>query len=107
LIEDEAQGGFYPIPVEVQDLLKNNSELVHAWNLLTKKAQNEWVSWIISAKKTETRSRHLQRFSEEVLSGGAQPCWWVGCLHMNTNTKKYFSKWRHSNLSTSTQIKCG
>ena len=71
----------HEIPGDVLDVLKSDDQLLIRWNELTPLARNEWVCWITSVKKDETRQKHIKRMQEEVLNGKKRPCCWPGCSH--------------------------
>ena len=49
-------------------------ELVGAWS-------NEWICWITSPKKPETRRHRLERACAELAEGKRRPCCFAGCNH--------------------------
>lgn len=51
------------------------------WNDITPLARNEWICWITSAKKAETRQRRLELARIKLLEGMRRPCCWPGCKH--------------------------
>ncbi len=71
----------HEIPGDVLNILKSDDQLLIRWNELTPLARNEWVCWITSVKKDETRQKHIKRMQEEVLNGKKRPCCWPGCSH--------------------------
>ena len=80
----------HEIPEYMQVILDENPQVLEKWQTLTSLAQNEWICWIISVKKIETREKHLQRFQTDLLAGKKRPCCWPGCPHRNPKTQKYF-----------------
>jgi uncharacterized protein YdeI (YjbR/CyaY-like superfamily) len=55
---------------------------VHAvWKDITPLARNEWICWITSAKKPETRERRMRIMTENLVAGKRRPCCWPGCPH--------------------------
>ena len=52
-----------------------------AWRDITPLARNEWICWVTSPKKPETRARHIQRAKEDLAAGKRRPCCWPGCPH--------------------------
>lgn len=52
-----------------------------AWEDITPLARNEWICWVISAKKPETRQRRIERTQYALLEGKRRPCCWPGCPH--------------------------
>lgn len=77
-------------PEELQAVLDANSSLNAKWIDLTELARNEWICWMISPKKQETRSEHLARLQEQVLDGKRRPCCWPGCPHRRESARKWF-----------------
>ncbi len=53
----------------------------HTWQDITALARNEWICWVISAKKSETRERRLRIMIENLGAGKRRPCCWAGCMH--------------------------
>ena len=68
-------------PAELIQALAANAPLEAKWNGLTELARNEWICWMTSPKKQDTRDAHLVRLQEEVLAGKRRPCCWPGCKH--------------------------
>ena len=52
-----------------------------AWEDITPLAQNEWICWIMDAKKEETRNQRIERTCTELMEGKRRPCCWAGCSH--------------------------
>ncbi len=71
----------HKVPVDLVQVLEKNTDVKKVWESLTPLTKNEWICWITIVKKAETREEHLQRFVEELRSGGRRPCCWPGCPH--------------------------
>lgn len=71
----------HPITKDIKELLENNPKVLALWNTLSPLARNEWICYVISFKKDETRMKHLDRLSESLLQGKKRPCCWPGCPH--------------------------
>jgi uncharacterized protein YdeI (YjbR/CyaY-like superfamily) len=71
----------HTMPKDFKLALAQDSKSKQAWGQVTELAQNEWICWIISAKKTETRERRLERAIEELKTGKKRPCCFAGCPH--------------------------
>lgn len=71
----------HSIPSDINKVLKQKISLFEIWKSLTPLAQNEFICWITSAKKQETREKRIQRMSENLLKGKRRPCCWAGCPH--------------------------
>ncbi|MGI8930908.1 MAG: YdeI/OmpD-associated family protein [Sphingomicrobium sp.] len=77
-------------PDELRILLDANESLNAKWNDLTSLARNEWICWLTSPKKQETRTTHLVRLQEDILGGKRRPCCWPGCPHRRDSARKWF-----------------
>ncbi|MHB8871344.1 MAG: YdeI/OmpD-associated family protein [Candidatus Doudnabacteria bacterium] len=71
----------HKIPTDLRKALASAPVALAAWQTITPLARNEWICWIESAKKLDTRSRRIQRTNEELEEGMRRPCCWAGCTH--------------------------
>ncbi len=71
----------HAVPSDMRRALRSNISASLAWKSLTPLARNEWICWVISVKKKETREKHLRRLVEELNEGSRRPCCWAGCPH--------------------------
>ncbi len=76
-----ASGTVHRIPVDLRNILTTQSTLRVIWEDITPLARNEWICWIQSAKKSETRDRRIRIMCENLIKGKRRPCCWVGCIH--------------------------
>ncbi|MCK8058444.1 MULTISPECIES: YdeI/OmpD-associated family protein [unclassified Fusibacter] len=76
-----SSGVLHDLPDDMIRALCGTDELIRLWEGLTPLARNEWICWVISVKKSETRQKHLNRLLEDLLSGKKRPCCWPGCPH--------------------------
>ena len=76
-----ATGTVHRIPIDLQKVLMSTEPLLVAWEDITPLARNEWICWIESAKKLETRKHRIERTRRELIEGKRRPCCWAGCLH--------------------------
>jgi uncharacterized protein YdeI (YjbR/CyaY-like superfamily) len=74
-------GVVHQVPKDLRVLLTSNAQALAAWVDLTPLARNEWICWILSAKKEETRTRKIERIRADLLDGKRRPCCWPGCKH--------------------------
>ena len=80
----------HEMPDDLRAVLDSNTALKAHWNALTDLARNEWICWMTSPKKQETRDAQLARLQEDVLGGKKRPCCWPGCPHRRASAQKYF-----------------
>jgi len=76
-----ATGVVHKVPGDLKKVLTSTSAVRSAWEDITPLARNEWLCWIESAKKAETRSHRIKRTRDELVEGKRRPCCWSGCPH--------------------------
>ncbi len=74
-------GVVHTLPVDLRKKLLSSQETLTAWEDITPLARNEWICWVTSAKKQETRTHRIERLLNELKSGKRRPCCWPGCSH--------------------------
>ena len=74
----------HKIPADLRKILDSDPATRKAWEDITPLARNEWICWIESVKKQETRNIHLNRTRTELKEGKRRPCCWAGCRHTAT-----------------------
>lgn len=72
---------FHAIPADLRREIAASAKMREAWNDITPLARNEWVCWITSVKKNETRKNHLERVKNDLIKGKRRPCCFPGCPH--------------------------
>lgn len=80
-------GVVHEIPPDVKKVLSSNSKLLDAWEDITPLARNEWLCWIEFCKTDGTRSKHIERMTNELVEGKRRPCCWPGCPHRTRGKK--------------------
>ncbi len=68
-------------PTDLRKKLATSTAMQTAWKDITPLARNEWICWIISAKKAETRALRIERAQQNLVAGKRRPCCWAGCQH--------------------------
>jgi uncharacterized protein YdeI (YjbR/CyaY-like superfamily) len=74
-------GVVHEVPADLRKALLADESAQERWEDLTPLARNEWICWVISNKKPETRQNHVDRTITELLEGKRRPCCWLGCNH--------------------------
>ncbi len=74
-------GVAHRIPADLNKSLLSSKVAVTAWEDITPLARNEWICWVISAKKSETRLRRIKQANSKLTKGMRRPCCWAGCPH--------------------------
>jgi uncharacterized protein YdeI (YjbR/CyaY-like superfamily) len=76
-----ATGVVHTVPTDLRKTLTADPKALIAWEAITPLARNEWICWIESAKKSETRNRRIERARTDLMDGKRRPCCWPGCPH--------------------------
>ena len=76
-----ATGTVHTVPADLQKAIISDKAAREAWEDITPLARNEWICWVISNKKSETRRNHIERTRSELTEGKCRPCCWAGCIH--------------------------
>ncbi len=74
-------GAVHALPDDLRKALTSEPKMLAAWSDITPLARNEWICWIESAKKAETRSGRIARARTGLAEGKRRPCCWPGCPH--------------------------
>jgi len=74
-------GVAHVLPTDLREALTSDPKALTAWEDLTPLARNEWICWVISVKKPETRREHVERVCPQLKEGMRRPCCWMGCVH--------------------------
>jgi len=74
-------GVVHDLPGDLRDALLANREALATWDVITPVARNEWICWVESAKKVETRKKRILWGSSNLQEGQRRPCCWPGCPH--------------------------
>ena len=78
----EISGGVvHELPDDLRTALSSDPLALAAWEACTPLARNEWICWVVSARKPETRRAHIERICPELKEGIRRPCCWIGCIH--------------------------
>lgn len=96
-----SSGVVHRVPDDLRQVLIKDNKAYTAWESLTPLARNEWLCWITSVKKDETRKEHVARTISELKEGIRRPCCWIGCIHrkdkaVSPSVKAILSKKRTS-----------
>jgi len=76
-----SSGTVHKMPADLRKALTSDRAALAVWEDLTPLSRNEWICWVISVKKDETRKEHIKRLTNELKEGERRPCCWIGCIH--------------------------
>ena len=80
--ETEIPGGVaHDLPGDFREALTLDPEALTTWQDITPLARNEWICWIESARKQETRRKRIDWGRSNLRDGKRRPCCWPGCPH--------------------------
>lgn len=62
------------VPSDLWNAIVSIPRVVELWREITSVARRDWVSWVESAKKSETRARRIGQVCSKIISGKRRPC---------------------------------
>jgi uncharacterized protein YdeI (YjbR/CyaY-like superfamily) len=74
-------GVVHDLPGDLMHALERDPDALATWEDITPLARNEWICWIESAKKPETRLKRINWGCSSLGDGKRRPCCWPGCPH--------------------------
>lgn len=74
-------GVVHKAPKDFKEAILASPGALATWEDITPLARNEWICWVTSAKKDETRAHRLVWMCENLAEGKRRPCCWPGCKH--------------------------
>lgn len=78
---DLSTGVVHDLPDDLAAALMAAPAAVATWGVITPLARNEWICWVISPKRVETRAKRIAWGIESLGKGKRRPCCWPGCPH--------------------------
>jgi hypothetical protein len=76
-----SSGTVHKLPAGLRKALLSSQKALAVWEDITPLARNEWICWVESVKRQETRKQHIVRAVAELIEGKRRPCCWMGCVH--------------------------
>jgi uncharacterized protein YdeI (YjbR/CyaY-like superfamily) len=74
-------GVVHGVPADLQKALISTPKALEVWEDITPLARNEWICWVTSPKKAETRIIRIEKAVSKLRGGMRRPCCWAGCTH--------------------------
>lgn len=74
-------GTVHKLPADFRKAIASHKKVAELWQDITPLARNEWICWIESGKKLETRKIRIEKAISKMSSGMRRPCCWAGCVH--------------------------
>jgi uncharacterized protein YdeI (YjbR/CyaY-like superfamily) len=72
------------MPADLRTAISGSSVARAVWEDITPLARNEWICWVTSGKKAETRGIRITKAISKLRGGMRRPCCWAGCRHTTT-----------------------
>jgi uncharacterized protein YdeI (YjbR/CyaY-like superfamily) len=69
------------LPADLAEAIKTDLVAKTVWADISALARNEWICWVTSAKKEETRQKRISVGLDKMRKGMRRPCCWPGCPH--------------------------
>lgn len=102
MLTKEISGGVvHQLPTDLRKALMADPDVRAAWEDLTPLARNEWICWVVTNKKPETRANHVERTRTELIEGKRRPCCWIGCIHRKDKPVSKSVQWALAKKSKS------
>ena len=76
-----AGGTIHSLPDDFRTAILETPKALAVWEDITPLARNEWICWVISGKKAETRGIRITKALSKMSGGMRRPCCWAGCTH--------------------------
>ncbi len=74
-------GTVHTLPADFRQEIAAVPKVLTLWQDITPLARNEWICWVISGKKAETRQIRIDKALSKMKGGMRRPCCWAGCPH--------------------------
>ena len=88
-----SSGTAHGLPMDIKKKLLENSTALLAWESISPLSRNEWICWVMSVKRKETRDAHTARMILQLKEGKRRPCCWIGCVHRKDRPLNKTQKW--------------
>lgn len=76
-----SNGTVHKVPPDLAKIITSDKTIQAVWEDITPLARNEWICWVTSGKKLETRSIRIKKAMSKLKGGMRRPCCWAGCIH--------------------------
>ena len=74
-------GALHDLPDDLAEALRASATMLAAWRDITPLARNEFICWVMDAKRQQTRERRIAVARDKLERGERRPCCWPGCKH--------------------------
>ncbi len=81
MAKTKVAGAVHTLPTDLRKAIASSAKVKALWADITPLARNEWICWVISGKKAETRDIRIKKALSKMSGGMRRPCCWAGCPH--------------------------
>jgi uncharacterized protein YdeI (YjbR/CyaY-like superfamily) len=71
----------HKLPADLRKAIAASAKAKAVWDDITPLAKNEWICWVTSGAKAETRNIRIVKGLSKLSGGMRRPCCWAGCPH--------------------------
>lgn len=71
----------HALPPDFRKAINASRKAQAVWDDITPLAKNEWICWVTSGAKAETRGIRIKKGISKLAGGMRRPCCWAGCPH--------------------------
>jgi uncharacterized protein YdeI (YjbR/CyaY-like superfamily) len=71
----------HALPTDFKKAIAKVTKAQAVWDDITPLAKNEWICWVTSGVKAETRGIRIEKAVSKLSGGMRRPCCWAGCRH--------------------------
>ena len=79
--KEVSSGMVHTMPADLRKAIDSVPKAQAIWKDITPLARNEWICWVTSGKKSETRNIRIEKALSKLKGGMRRPCCWAGCPH--------------------------
>jgi uncharacterized protein YdeI (YjbR/CyaY-like superfamily) len=76
-----SSGTVHKVPADFGEAIVATPKVLGLWEDITPLARNEWICWVTSGVKAETRDIRIEKAISKMKGGMRRPCCWAGCPH--------------------------
>ncbi|CAN5117291.1 YdeI/OmpD-associated family protein [soil metagenome] len=76
-----SSGTVHKLPMDLKTAILSDAKVHTLWEDITPLARNEWICWVTSGKKAETRDIRIKKGLSKMRGCMSRPCCWAGCTH--------------------------
>jgi uncharacterized protein YdeI (YjbR/CyaY-like superfamily) len=74
-------GTVHQMPADLKKAIISSPAVREVWGDISPLARNEWICWVTSGAKAETRTIRIEKALSKMKGGMRRPCCWAGCPH--------------------------